>query len=701
MISTSPKRNRSTTTSTTNIVPSKSARIVSSKSTNHPLPTRSSPSSVINNKKSTVVPLSTGTKSTAIATTTAPTNRLKKSSSLSTARTTSATDDTNACHHHHYHERSLHKKQLLKSSISSKTTRSSFEQEQVDEELKRVSALLEKSRQEKEKLSQQMNGQEAAWDRLVSAKESYALLVEEKDDEIMRLKKAFEQTRQATDQLSKITAERESAISRATMSEAMEKQHIKVIERLDTRVKTLQKENGDLVTDHAIKKRDYAAQIDLLRKQLVERDEATATIERECSELKIINVDTVRAYEQDINQLKQQHATVISNKDAQIERLQSMVSDFTIASPTTPIVDNTKRRLEAQLELSTKELDKERKLIKTMSTEINQLKDEIKRLHRVSVSSSSQFYSIRNELEMEIEDKKRIMEEANAALETQSRIEEENERIKMTHDKTQRDLADVLKKLAHIEKEKRSSYSNAELAKDQEALLKRIGQLETENERVVESQRQTEHDCMRLMDELLAIERVESSAPQEEQVDPRLYKREIEQLKLQMTRETQRYQDLEKSKQLKIGQLNKELSDLESLVENKVFMETELEEALENEKQKVRLLETKLSSQQQEVQLPLSPTSPHYSSIFQRKRSSNATALSSLTSLDTVSDYGSNLLESIYCEICEEYGHEVMTCNAFVQIDESQHDTIPSSSVSYYYPSLIFLILLEANYSFF
>lgn len=650
--------------------PSKSARI-SSHSHQQPLPTRSSPS--INKKSNPIVPLSKPA-----------TTKLKKSCSLST------TSSETGCHHRHNNHELPEKKKLMRASSSSKTTRN-----EVDE-LKRVSALLEQSRQEQKMLSQQMDGKEAAWERLLSAKESYALRVQEKEDELNRLRRQFEQTRLAHEQLTKLTTEKDGALSRASMSEAMEKQHIKVIERLDLRVRTLQDQNANLISSHEYKMRDNAAQIDQIRKQLAERDEATAAIERDCAELRQLNRENSRVYESSLIQCKQEYENMVSIKDAQIQRLQYIVSDFSHclpSSPLTPIVDDTRRRLEAQLELSTQELDRERELRKTMSDDIDQLKAEIKRLHRVSVSSSSQFYSIREELDHEIKDKVRIMEEANAALETQSRIEEENERIRLTHDKTQRDLADLLKKLALMEKQQRSITNG-------ESLIDRNRQLELENERILESQRQTEHECMRLMDELLAIEKVNDSQREVQGEDAdRIYRREIEQLKLQVVRETKRYQDLENSKQVKLEQLNKELNDLESLVENKVFNETELEETLQNEKKKVRLLEAKLKEEEEKNhhhqkrvllnnQPPMSPTSPQYSSIFHinKKRSSSATAssfsLMTSSSLDTVSDHGSNLLESVYCEICEEYGHDVMTCNAFVQMDE-YNDTLPSSSVSY------------------
>lgn len=683
---------------TTTILPSKSARTVSSKSNNKPLPTRSSPSSVIksaNDKsshKSTLTIINKTSKST-VAPAISATRELKKSSSLSTATTLSSTkatatttiDNATGCLHHHARSPNAATKRLMRSSVSTKTTRS-----EVDE-LKRVSALLELSRKEQKALTDQIDDKEAAWGRLLSAKESYAVRVQEKDDEIMRLKKECQQAQLANDQLSKLTSEKESALSRASMSEAMEKQHVKVIERLDLRVRSLQEENAQLVSNHENKLRDNAAQIDQLRKQLAERDGVISSIERECAEVRKINVNNQRAFESSLAKSKYEHEKSIATKDAQIHKLEYLVNDLSncmATSPVSPVVDDTKRRLEAQLELSTKELDKERDLIKTLSMDVDQLKDEIKRLHRISASSNLQFYTLREELENEIKDKSRIMEERNAALETQSRLEEENERIRLTHDKTQRDLTDVLKKLAHIDKQS---------TVDDESLAQKNRELEQENERLFESQKQTEHECMRLMDELLAIEKVENNQ-EEEEGDEKLYRREIEQLKLQVVREARRYDDLEKSKRSKVEQLSKELSDLESLVEKKVFDETELEEAIENEKRKVRLLENKLREEeernyQQSKRMmhnppPMSPTSPQYSSVFHmnKKRSSSATAssftLMTSSSLDTVSDHGSNLLESVYCEICEEYGHEVITCNAFVHVDESKYDTLGASSVS-------------------
>jgi DNA repair exonuclease SbcCD ATPase subunit len=645
---------------------------MSTRSNNQPLLTRSSPSAATKKASTTAKTSSVYQRHQ----TSKPT--LKKSSSLSTST------NNHSCNHHRPQQQQQQRR-FMHCSSSAKTK---------TQEITELQTQLEQSRQEQRALSQQMDGQEAAWERLVSAKESYAVLVQEKDNEIARLKRFIDQTHQDTDQLTKIASELDASQTRASMSEVMEKQHSKVIERLDSRVQSLQQDTAQLVQKHEAEILDRCAQVEQLRQQLAERDEVAAVIERECDGVRKTHIETVRAFESSIVALKTDHAQMIQNKDAQIARLQQMAQDFhQLYPPVTPVEEeddmSLRRRLEDQLELSTRELDRERELIKSMEIEMHQLKDEIKRLHHVSINSNSQFYALRNELENEIQDKRRIMEEANAALEILARTEEENERIKMTNDKAQHDLADVLRKLATMEKQQRGSD-------EVHYLLTKNRELEAQNEKLQAAQTQSEHECMRLMDELLAIEKVGSEDTGNITADqPHMYQREIEQLKLQVVREAKRYTDLLYYKESKCEQLSKELADLESLVENKVFNETELEEAFENEKRKVRELELKLReeeeknknlvSKQQQQFAPMSPTSPQYS-LFHRqqsqpKRSSTESfSLMISSSLDTVSDHG-NLLESVYCEICEEYGHDVMTCDAFT----AEKDTMSSSSVSIVY----------------
>jgi hypothetical protein len=288
------------------------------------------------------------------------------------------------------------------------------------------------------------------------------------------------------------------------------------------------------------------------------------------------------------------------------------------------------------------------------------------------MSSSSQYYFLQTELENEVNDKRRIMEEANSALELQTRLEEENDSIRVAHEKTQKDLSEALKKMTLMERQLQKDATNTNYSEQIEHLQKENCLLEEKYEKLEESYKQVEQECMRLMDELLAFEKTESEKTDDKK-DERMLRREIEQLYSLVEREKKRYNELEHGKKLKMERLNKELSDLESLIENKVFHESELETELENEKTKVLQLESRLRDElernntnnlSRKLSVPISPTSPKtYPFLFRQKRSSTTSTLVTSNSYDTSSDNDTQV-ENSYCEICESYGHEVISCTA-------------------------------------
>ncbi|KAI8885204.1 hypothetical protein K501DRAFT_311708 [Backusella circina FSU 941] len=528
------------------------------------------------------------------------------SSSASSSSTTTTTQKTLE-HHHHQNENMNHhhpSRPKLRLSTSPKTTTTATTTDS-QAQLQRVQELLERSREEQRVLSEQMDGKEAAWERIVSAKESYALLVTEKEGDITRLKTALEQSQLKIVSLEKTIKEKETSLEKAAVSELMERQNQKVIERLEGRIRTIQEESALSIDHYNYKLRENQAQMDHLRRQISEYDDTISNLEHESSDLHQSRAEDARMYKAEIDTLKKGHAQVIYEKDVQIQRLQAIVNDLSICqTPTTPHYfddddeedQNPRRRLEKQLDLTTSELDREREVIKSMSGEIGQLKDEIKRLHRLSMSSSSQYYFLQTELENEVNDKRRIMEEANSALELQARFEEENETIRLTHEKTQKDLSEALKKMTLMEKQLQrgdATNTNGSSSDHIERLEKEKRLLEEENEKLAESHKQIEQECMRLMDELLAFEKIESEKTDDKK-DERMLRREIEQLYSQVEREKKRYEELEHGKKTKMERLNKELSDLESLIENKVFHESALETELENEKNKVLQLESRL-----------------------------------------------------------------------------------------------------------
>ncbi|KAG1144029.1 hypothetical protein G6F36_015339 [Rhizopus arrhizus] len=185
-----------------------------------------------------------------------------------------------------------------------------------------------------------------------------------------------------------------------------------------------------------------------------------------------------------------------------------------------------------------------------MVSEVAQLKEEIKHLHHLSATSRLEYHTLKSQLAQEVEDKRRIMEESDAALEAQNRLEEENERLRLSLAKAQHDMSELLKRLAVVEKQNQNAY-------DPEATMAIMEQLREENERLREALKGSEQECVRLMDELLAFDRLgQEASPWEIKVD---------QLKAQVGRERKRYEDMEWTLEQKIVRLNKELVDLESL----------------------------------------------------------------------------------------------------------------------------------------
>lgn len=86
--------------------------------------------------------------------------------------------------------------------------------------------------------------------------------------------------------------------------------------------------------------------------------------------------------------------------------------------------------------------------------------------------------------------------------------------------------------------------------------------------------------------------------------------------------------------------LNKEVGELESLIETKIYREDELEQEIEQLKEKLARVEKKSS-----------------------KRANQAMSLLSTDSLDSMSDANQGPLTGDVCEICEQPGHDIFTCD--------------------------------------
>ncbi|KAH9083415.1 hypothetical protein EDB83DRAFT_2511738 [Lactarius deliciosus] len=125
----------------------------------------------------------------------------------------------------------------------------------------------------------------------------------------------------------------------------------------------------------------------------------------------------------------------------------------------------------------------------------------------------------------------------------------------------------------------------------------------------------------------------DEAGPQEDASVPSGDAIDLEQLRKRLT-------EAEAKSARTVHDLNKEVGELESLIETKIYREDELEQEIEQLKEKLARSEKKSS-----------------------KRANQAMSLLSEDSLDSLSDANQGTLTGDVCEICEQPGHDIFTCD--------------------------------------
>ncbi|KAM3580683.1 hypothetical protein VKS41_006746 [Umbelopsis sp. WA50703] len=208
-----------------------------------------------------------------------------------------------------------------------------------------------------------------------------------------------------------------------------------------------------------------------------------------------------------------------------------------------------------------------------------------------------------------------------------------------------------------------------------DAQLEEIGQLSLEKEakdshniRLQETNKQLETECLKLMDELLtySVEGTNStkkafetpscalhlSHQRTKQLETKLAHMQAE-LTSQLDRLSKEHTKVIKDKDTTIANLSKELSEIEHIVENKIFREAELEEQLGVEQRRKIRLQQEISDLQVSQYIPYSPESDYdneraYGDIADASNYATAQAHNEL-----------------YCGICDKYGHDTIKCKMF------------------------------------
>ncbi|CAO3699295.1 unnamed protein product [Rhizopus stolonifer] len=454
--------------------------------------------------------------------------------------------------------------------------------------------MLEKAQRERDALLKQMENKETAWERLLSTKESLRLQVEEGELQCKRLTHELQLVEDERERLKADLEIREVSIAKNLRDDEKQSQDQRRRERLEGLVRDLQEELTKQQEVQTQKEREYAGTLEQMRKELTSNEAMTASLEKECEDMRRTGIEAVHAVETSMVQLKQEHDMELKQREEQIMHLNYVVADLKHKQSTLFDDDeldieerlkelnsnyqgDQRHRLEEQLELTMKELDNERNSIKGLLHDIEQLKLELSQSRQRALSVEQKFQILQADFDKELQDKRRLIEDSDHAFEAQAKAEEECEEMRLS-----------------------------QMA------------LEKQHNELLESNKQLEHEHNKLMDEMLALESQEEAVAN---VGGNAVLQE-KMKRLEGENKTQRESLSVKDEQIR--KLTKDVNQLESLVENKVFGDSELEEQLELEKKKVIALERELNQLKYNIA---------------NKR-------------------------EVYCELCDKHGHNAANCDS-------------------------------------
>ncbi|KAF9190172.1 hypothetical protein BGZ51_008875 [Haplosporangium sp. Z 767] len=146
---------------------------------------------------------------------------------------------------------------------------------------------------------------------------------------------------------------------------------------------------------------------------------------------------------------------------------------------------------------------------------------------------------------------------------------------------------------------------------------------------------------------------------------------------LEMRDLRQRYVELDRSKAWEVNQLNKELTELESLIESKIFHEADLEEEVQKQQKQIERLQNEVSDLKNQIArlsggaFGSAADLPPNGLMSERPPYSSPSALSGTNGYAKTSVVGDrnktaidNADQALFCEICEVKGHDIISCVA-------------------------------------
>ncbi|KAG1151853.1 hypothetical protein G6F37_000740 [Rhizopus arrhizus] len=435
---------------------------------------------------------------------------------------------------------------------------------------------------------------------------------------------------------------------------------------------------------------------------LADERRKASLLEAERDSLRKTGYETIEKFEATISEMKQERERLIEEQNAKREALEvtiahlkqeiKQVMNNAATEELKDVWEKERKRLTEQVVMSTEALEKERLNHDQLRKEVENWKEQVKKSEKLAnerAQVEEQLARLQTDYDEQLAARSKYLDEVRSAVESQKKAEAELRRMTEQKEKLERDLQD--KALSHvsgpIDLEKHQievetfrseieklQAQNAMLMKQKEqaemnqkgmthyqqlidSLKKENKQLTEKHTKLEESHKQTEAECLKLMEEVEKLHQTEQQKPtviqleglgnddKVKEISKHLQdtQKKLEQLNVNHMNELRKLKEKEESEEKEykrhVASLNRDISELESLIESKIFKEADMEEALDKERKMVRKLQIELQDLKDDL---------HVNKKEERK----------------------SIAESLqeengpYCEICEIYGHDLISCKA-------------------------------------
>ncbi|CEJ00607.1 hypothetical protein RMCBS344292_14659 [Rhizopus microsporus] len=444
-----------------------------------------------------------------------------------------------------------------------------------------------------------------------------------------------------------------------------------------------------------------------LNASLADERRKVALLEAERAELHNAGREAIQTYEATIAEIKKERESLIQEQNAKREALEATIQSLkqeieqlmnnAATEDLKDVWEKERKRLTEQVMISTEALEKEKSAHDQLRQEAEAWKEQLKESEKLAKERArleEQLTRLQADYDEQLAARSKYLDEVRSAVESQKKAEAELRRMTEQKEKLERDLqektlagattADSEKyqlQVQALESEiENLSTQNTMLQKrmeetDQKDLVQLVESLKIENKRLVEkhskleeSHKQVETECLKLMEEVEKLHHAEQQQPavikleglsdddKVKELSQLLQENQnkIDQLVRNHASELRALKEKEEEKEnehkRQIASLNRDISELESLIESKVFKEADLEEALDKERKTIKKLQMELQDLKEDLAMR-----SRYTTVEEKKT--------------TRQEFGKKT--ELYCEICEIPGHDLLSCKA-VTVEDDQ-----------------------------